>query len=154
PGVAESWDRSADGLTYLFHLRNNARWSDGSPVTAEDFVYSFRRALDPKTGSSNALLLYPIKNAQAIASGQEKDFSKLAAVAKDPHTLEITLKGPTPYFIELLAQHIAIPVPKKAIEQWGEQWVQPGHIVGNGAFTLSEWVPQSKIVVTRSATYW
>jgi oligopeptide transport system substrate-binding protein len=154
PGVAERWERSADGLGYVFHLRDTARWSDGSPVTAEDFVYSFRRALDPKTGSSNALLLYPIRQAEAIASGKEKDFSKLGVRAKDPHTLEIDLRGPTPYFLELMAHHIAIPVPRRAIEQWGEQWIQPGHLVGNGAFKLSEWVPQSKITVVKSATYW
>jgi oligopeptide transport system substrate-binding protein len=154
PGVAERWERSPDGLTYLFHLRANARWSDGSPLTAEDFVYSFRRALDPKTGSSTQILLYPIRQAEEIATGKEKDFSKLGAVAKDEHTLEIDLRGPTPYFIELMAHHIAVPVPKKTIETYGEQWLQPGKLVGNGAYKLTEWVPQSKIVVAKNDVYW
>lgn len=154
PGVAKDWERSADGLRYVFHLRPEARWSDGKPVTAEDFVYSFRRAVDPRTGSSYQFILYPILNAQQITEGEEKDVSKLGVAARGPATLEITLKAPTPYFIGLLAHQMAMPVPKAAIEAWGPQWIMPGHLVGNGAYLLSDWTPQSRVRVTRNPRYW
>jgi oligopeptide transport system substrate-binding protein len=154
PGVAESWARAPDGLSYIFHLRHDALWSDGSKVTAEDFVYSFRRAVDPRTGSSYQFILYPIKNAQEITEGKEKDLTKLGVIARDASTLEILLRGPTPYFLGLLVHQMAMPVPHQAIEAFGDQWLQPGKLVGNGAYRLVERIPQSKIRVTKNELYW
>ena len=95
PGVAEKWEISADGKTYTFHLRD-AKWSDGSPLTAHDFVYGWQRAVDPATGSHYSFLLYPVKNAQKIAEGHEKDGNQLGVKATDDHTLVAELEGPTP----------------------------------------------------------
>ena len=101
PGVAEKWEISADGKTYTFHLRD-AKWSDGSPLTAHDFVYGWQRAVDPATGSHYSFLLYPIKNAKKIAEGELKDATQLGVKATDDHTLVAELEGPTPYFLGLL----------------------------------------------------
>ena len=103
PGAAESWTISDDGKTYTFKLRADAVWSDGSPVTAEDFVYSFRRLEDPATGAEYASMLYPITNAEEVNTGKAKP-EDIGVKAVDEHTLEISLKAPTPYFLEMLTQ--------------------------------------------------
>jgi oligopeptide transport system substrate-binding protein len=107
PGQAESWDVSEDGLTYTFHLRDDAVWTDGQPVTAQNFVDAFQRLFDPKTAAEYAYLQYPIKNSSKIASGDITDFSQLGVKAIDDKTLEIPLEGPTPYFIEALTHYTA-----------------------------------------------
>ncbi len=154
PGVAESWDIAEDGLTYTFHLRANAKWSNGDPVTADDFVYSLRRGVDPKTGSIYQFILYPIVNAKEITDGTEKDVTKMGVAATDPRTLMIKLKEVTPFFLGLLTHHMGMPVNRKAIEANGNDWTKPGKFVGNGAFKLSEWVPQSKLTVVKNEAYW
>ena len=154
PGVAESWDISDDGKTYTFHLRQNAKWSNGDPVTAEDFVYSLRRAVDPATASDYAPILTVIQNADPIISGEEKDLTKLGVQAVDPHTLKITLNSSTPYFLGLLTHSISWPVHKATVEKFGDQWTRPGNSVTNGPYTIQEWVPQSRIVLAKNPNFW
>ena len=154
PGVAEKWEISADGKTYTFHLRHNAKWSDGSPLTAHDFVYGWQRAVDPATGSKYSFLLYPVKNAQKIAEGDEKDVNQLGVKAADDHTLVAELEGPTPYFLGLLTHATAYPAPKAAIEKHGKKWTRPENIVSNGPFKLDNWQPNAQLTVAKSDQYW
>lgn len=153
PGAAESWTISDDGLTYTFRLRDHT-WSDGTPVTAEDFVFSLRRILDPATGAEYASLLYPIKNAEQINTGEISDTSQLGVRAIDPRTLEITLVGPTPFFLELLTHYTAFPVPRHVIERHGSDWVKPGNFVGNGAYTVLEWTPNAQVVSVKNPAFY
>ena len=154
PGVAEKWEISADGKTYTFHLRHNAKWSDGSPLTAHDFVYGWQRAVDPATGSHYSFLLYPVKNAQKIAEGHEKDISQLGVKASDDHTLVAELEGPTPYFLGLVTHATAYPAPKAAIEKHGKKWTRPENLVSNGPFKLDNWQPNAQLTVAKSDQYW
>ncbi|MFT7754842.1 UNVERIFIED_CONTAM: ABC transporter substrate-binding protein, partial [Salmonella enterica subsp. enterica serovar Enteritidis] len=135
PGTAESWKVSDDGTVYTFKLRDNANWSDGTPVTAEDFVFSMRRVEDPKTAAGYANILYPIKNAEAVNKSKAK-VEELGVKAIDAKTLEITLERPTPFFIELLSHQTALPINKASFEKNGADFVKPGKLVGNGAFKL------------------
>jgi oligopeptide transport system substrate-binding protein len=152
PGVAEKWDISDDGKVYTFHLRANAKWSNGDPVTSEDFVYSLRRAVDPVTASDYAPILAPILNAEDIVASKSPT-DKLGVEAVDPQTLKITLKAPTPYFLGLLVHHISWPVHKATVEKFGDEWTRPGNSVTNGPYTITEWVPQSKIVMTKNTNF-
>ncbi len=160
PGVASSWDVSPDGLVYVFHLRADARWSNGDPVTAGDFVASFRRLLTPSLGAENAALFYGVDNAEAYNQGRLADFSQVGIAALDARTLRITLAHPQPYLLSLLAQTAAYPVHLPSIErqgpadQRGGAWTRPGRLVGNGPFVLTEWRPNRVIVVEKSPAYW
>ena len=153
PGVASSWDVSADGKTWTFHLRPEARWSNGVPISAGDFIYSWRREVDPNTAASYAQGLAPIENALQIASGQAPT-DQLGVEAVDAHTLRIHLVGPTPYLIDLLAQQYLYPVYEPAIRQYGDDWVRPEHMVCNGAFVLRERVIGSRITLEKNPNYW
>ncbi|HVI87993.1 MAG TPA: peptide ABC transporter substrate-binding protein [Dongiaceae bacterium] len=153
PGMAEKWDVSDDGLTYTFHLRD-AKWSNGDPVTAGDFVYSIQRLVDPATASDYAPIADVIKNAEDIREGKEKDLSKLGMTAVDDHTLKIELAKPTPYLLSMLRHSSFLPVNKKNIEKDGADWTKPGKLVGNGAFTLTAWTPQSSLTVTKNPNYY
>ncbi|HTH97909.1 MAG TPA: peptide ABC transporter substrate-binding protein [Stellaceae bacterium] len=150
PAAAQSWTISPDGLHYVFTLRPDLRWSNGARLTSEDFVYSFRRVVDPATGSDYAFLYFPIRNAQNIAEGRIHDLAALGVAAPTPNTLTIDLAAPTPYFLGLLAHAKFLPVYRPAVERWGMAWTQPGHLVSNGAFTLTEWTPQSRMVLSRN----
>jgi oligopeptide transport system substrate-binding protein len=160
PGVAASWNISPDGLTYTFHLRANARWSNGDPVTARDFVASYRRVLTPSLAAENAYLLYVVRGAEAFHHGQSADFASVGIAAPDARTLVVTLAHPAPYFLSLLNHPVWFPVPLPTIEQSGpiaqrgNPWAQPGRLVGNGPFTLVEWRAHQRLVVARSPTYW
>ncbi len=160
PGVAASWDVSPDGLVYVFHLRADARWSNGDLVTAGDFVASFRRLLTPSLGAENAALFYGVENAEAYNQGRLADFSQVGFTALDERTLRITLAHPQPYLPSLLAQTAALPVHLPSIEragpadQRGGSWTRPGRLVGNGPFVLAQWRPNQVIVVEKSPTYW
>jgi oligopeptide transport system substrate-binding protein len=157
PGVAESWTISPDGMVYTFKLRANAKWSNGDPVTADDFVWSWRRAIDPATGSKYSFLYYPILNAEAIANpgpGSEPDLTKLGVKAIDPHTFEVTLKAPVGYFLGLISHARFLPLNRANVEQFGKQFTRGGNLVSNGAFMLKEWTPQSRIVVVKNPNYW
>ena len=153
PGAAESWTVSDDGTVYTFKIRADAKWSDGSPVTAEDFIFSMRRVEDPKTAAGYANILYPIKNAEKINKG-EMAVDQLGMKAIDDKTLEITLERPTPFFIELLSHQTALPINKASFEKNGAEFVKPGKLVGNGAFKLAEHVPNDHLTVVKNENYW
>lgn len=153
PADAASWDISDDRTIYIFHLRRDARWSNGAPVTAGDYVFSFRRMVDPKTASPYADIHAPIVNANAIING-DKTPDTLGVKALDEHTLQITLGQPTPFFLQTLAHVSSDPVYPPAVKQWGDAFTQPGHSVSNGAFQLKQWRVNDKIVLVRNAQYW
>jgi oligopeptide transport system substrate-binding protein len=146
PGVAESHTVSADGKVYTFTLRANAKWSNGDAVKASDFVYSFRRIMNPETGAKYANILYPLKNGEKI---NKKDpavkLDDLGVKALDDRTLEITLERPTPYFLELLTHSTGLPVHPASVEKHGNNFVKPENWVSNGAYVLKEWTPNSSI---------
>jgi len=152
PGVAESWELSDDGRTYTFHLRDDARWSNGDPVTAGDFVYSFRRIMRPETGAKYANVLYPIANAQKIHGG-ELPASELGVAALDERSLEITLEAPTPFFLELLTHQTGLPIHPPSVEALGAGFVRPGNMVSNGAYVLAESVPNAHIKLTKNPAF-
>jgi len=154
PGVAQSWS-SSDNKTWVFTLRNNARWSNGDPVTAQDFVYSWQRLVDPKNSSAFAWFagLSGIEHAAAITKG-EMTPDKLGVVAQGKYQLKVTLDRPVPWFPALVANVALFPVPQKIIAQAGDSWTAPGKLVGNGAYQLSERVVNEKIVLTRNPHYW
>lgn len=138
PGVAESWTTSPDGLVWTFKLKHTV-WSDGTPLTANDFVYSFQRLLNPKTvGAAYASVQYEIKNAREVNGGR-MPLEALGVKAVDDYTLEITLEHPAPYLPGLLKHYTAFPVPRQAIEKYGENWTRPENIVVNGPYKLVEW---------------
>jgi ABC-type oligopeptide transport system substrate-binding subunit len=153
PGVAESWSVSEDGLSYRFKLRANAKWSNGDPMTAGDFVFSFRRMEDPRTDALETEVLYPIKNAEEVNTGK-LDVTALGVAAPDPRTVEITLKAPTPYFLQLLTHHSAFPVNERNVARFGEEWVKPGKMVSNGAYVLDDVKPNSHIKIVKNTNYW
>jgi oligopeptide transport system substrate-binding protein len=146
PGMAERWDMSADGLTYTFTLREGLTWSDGAPLVAEDFVYSFRRILDPATASPYASLWYPIRNAREVNTGALAP-RELGVGAPDSRTVRIDLAWAAPYLPQLLI-HRGLPVPRHAVERGDGAWLEPGTAVSNGAFLLSEWVSQTHLKLT------
>jgi oligopeptide transport system substrate-binding protein len=154
PGQAESWEMSEDGTVYTFKIRQDAVWSDGQPVTAQNFVDAFQRLFDPATAAEYAYLQNPIKNSAAIQAGEITDFSQLGVKAIDEKTLEITLEAPTPFFIDALSHYTAFPIRKDIIEAHGDQWTQPENIVGNGPYRLVEWVPGSYLRGEKSESYY
>ncbi len=152
PGVAESWTLSDDGTVYTFNFRDDAKWSNGEPVKAEDFVYSLRRIMTPETGAKYANILYPILNAEAINKGEMQP-DALGVKAVDDKTLEITLASPTPYFLELLTHQTALPVYPPAVEEFGAAFVSPENIVSNGPYKLVSFTPNDKLVAEKSETF-
>lgn len=153
PAAADRFTVSPDGLVYTFHLRPGATWSDGSPVTAADFLTSYRRALTPATAAPKAHLFYAVKNARAFLTGAVSDFSLVGFAAPDAHTFVITLAQPTPRFPHYVASGPWLPTNPRAVTQHGRTWTQPGHFIGNGPFTLSEWRQQQRIVVKKNPRY-
>ncbi len=153
PGVAKSWEISADGRVYTFHLRDPLRWSNGDALTAEDFVYSLRRSADPATGSSYSSILAPIENAEAVVAGKLPP-SSLGVQALDAYTLVIRLRAPTPYFLGLLNHSTTYPVHRASLEKYGARAFRPENLVGNGAYKVTEWQVQSHVLVTRNRQYW
>ncbi|SKC21668.1 oligopeptide transport system substrate-binding protein [Kosakonia radicincitans] len=153
-GVAEKWENK-DFKVWTFHLRKNAKWSDGTPVTAQDFVYSWQRLADPKTASPYASYLQygHIANIDDIIAGK-KPVTDLGVKAIDDNTFEVTLSEPVPYFYKLLVHPSVSAVPKAAIEKYGEKWTQPANIVTNGAYKLKDWVVNERIVLERNTNYW
>jgi oligopeptide transport system substrate-binding protein len=153
PGNAERWDLSEDGTVYTFHLRRNARWSNGDPVTAADWVFSLRRAVTPATGSKYSMILAPIRNAEEIIAGRLEP-SELGVDAVDRHTLRITLKAPTAFFLGLLAHNTAYPVHEPSVRRHGDAYGRVGNLVSNGPYQLSELVMQSHIRLVRNPMFW
>ncbi|MBJ9235828.1 oligopeptide ABC transporter substrate-binding protein OppA [Citrobacter koseri] len=154
PGVAEKWENK-DFKVWTFHLRKNAKWSDGTPVTAHDFVYSWQRLANPNTASPYASYLQygHIANIDDIIAGK-KPATDLGVKAIDDNTFEVTLSEPVPYFYKLLVHPSVSPVPKAAVEKFGEKWTQPANIVTNGAYKLKNWVVNERIVLERNTQYW
>ena len=152
PGVATHWEISEDGLRYTFHLRKSL-WSNGDPVTAEDFVVGMRRTVDPATGSDYATTLASIRNAPEITAGKLPS-TTLGVKALDDYTLEIELAGPTPYFLGLLTHSTTYPIHRASYEQFGDKFTRPSNLVGNGAYKLTEWVVNSHIKLERNHLYW
>jgi len=152
PGVATRWETSPDGLTWTFHLRD-ARWSDGVPVTADDFVYSLRRMLDPATAGEYAALLYLLKNGEAVNRGT-LPLTALGVRALDPHTLQITLEHPAPYLPELTKHETMYPVPEHVIARWGAAWTDPAHYVTDGPYKLVDWRFGQRVRLARNPYFW
>lgn len=149
PGAADAWTVSDDGLTYSFTLRSDGRWSNGEPVTAQDFVYSLRRILDPATGAKYAEVLFPILGAAAVNRG-EKPADALGVSAPGPLRLVIVLEQPTPYVLELLTHQTAAPVHRATVERYGESFTRPGNLVTNGPYRLRDRVPGDRITLERN----
>lgn len=160
PGVADSWEKSPDGLVYTFHLRDNARWSNGESVTAHDFYYAWRRILSPNFAADYAYFLHCIKNAKAFNEGKIHDFAEVGVRAIDAYTLEATLENPTPYFLGMQIHMAYMPVHQTTIEHFGAmdergtRWTRAGNFVGNGPYLLTEWTPNAVIRVRRNPHYW
>ncbi|CDT06330.1 MULTISPECIES: ABC transporter substrate-binding protein [Vibrio] len=154
PGVAESWE-TTDNKTFTFHLRKDAKWSNGDPVTAEDFVYSWQRAVDPATASPYAWYMEYTKmaNAKDIVAGK-KDKSELGVKAVDANTLVVELETAVPYFVMMMGHTTMKPVHKATVEEFGDQWTKPDHFVGNGAFSVDKWVVNERLVLKRNDQYW
>ncbi len=160
PAAAESWEVSEDGRVYTFHLREDARWSNGDPVTAHDFVYAWERILSPALASEYAYMLHVLENARAFNEGEIDDFGEVGAEAIDDYTLQATLTHPTPYFLSMQVHYTWFPVHQETIEahgamdERGTQWTRPGNHVSNGPFHLTEWRPNRLITVEKSDYYW
>lgn len=160
PGIAERWEISDDGLIYTFHIREDARWSDGAPLTAEDYHWSWKRSLDPKMGNEYAYMLFAIKNAEPYGTGKIRDFSQVGVRVIDTHTLEVELENPTPYFLQLLDHHSLYAVPKQSILAHGEMidrysdWTRPGNMVSSGPFRLAEWKIYHYVKLEKNPHYW
>ncbi|MDI1483602.1 peptide ABC transporter substrate-binding protein [Polyangium sp. y55x31] len=157
-GVALRWEQSSDNRVFRFHLRPEARWSDGARVTAHDFVYAWKRVLDPAFASPAAEHLFILRNGEAFHRG-DTDAAALGVRALDDLTLEVELERPTPYFIQLTAMPVTFPVRRDVVESFErqgrpEQWARPGNIVVNGPYTLDTWRFRYEITMKRNPYYW
>lgn len=152
PGMAVSWETSPNGLTWTFHLRD-AKWSDGVPVTAGDFVFGMRRLQEPRTASPYSYLHYLIAGAQAVNEGKAAP-ETMGVRAIDPRTLEIRLTHPAPYLPLLLIHSSGMPIPEHAVRRWGDAWIEPGHYVSNGAYALSSWALGDRITLVRNPYFY
>ncbi|MEI9985464.1 MAG: peptide ABC transporter substrate-binding protein [Aliidongia sp.] len=153
PGVAESWDIAPDGKSWTFHLRHDTKWSNGDPVTADDFIYSFRRLVDPKTAAADPSDLAQLTNYAEIQSGKETDLTKLGVDAPDKYTLHLTLTEPRLALKFLLSDPMVFPLHRASIEKWGNEWTRPGHIVSNGPYMMKDWVPQDQITMVKNPNF-
>jgi oligopeptide transport system substrate-binding protein len=160
PGVAERWEFSEDRRQITFHINPEARWSNGDPVTADDYVWSWMRALHPEMGNLYAYMLFPVVNAEAFFSREIEDFAEVGVKAPDPQTLVVTLTEPTPYFLQLMDHYSTFAVHRPTVEKFGKftdrftQWTRVENIVGNGPFVLDEWLLNRRITMRKSDTYW
>jgi oligopeptide transport system substrate-binding protein len=151
PGLATHWETSADNLTWTFHLRD-ADWSDGLPVTADDFVAGFQRLFDPKVAAPQASQFYAIKNSLPITAGK-MPLSALGVRAIDARTLEIKLEQPWPVMLEFLNGPATVPAPRQAVSKWGDAWVQPGRYVSNGPYLLKTWALGDRVTIEKNPRY-
>ena len=153
PATAESWEISADGLTYTFLIRPEARWSNGDPVTAADFVFGLQRLVDPATAAFYAAELGNVVSAADIVAGKLEP-GELGVSATDERTLVISLVRPTPYLLSLLTHPSTVPVHRVSVEQHGDAFARAGNLVSNGAYVLADWEPGSIIELHRNSHYW
>lgn len=154
PGAARAWKISPDGRRYTFHLRTDARWTNGERVVARDFEWSWLRVLHPDTPARLAELLYPIANARAYKKREIEDASRVGVHAPDDSTLCVDLEAPTPYFLQLLTSTPFLPVHRAAVERSGDRWTRPENLVSNGPFRLVLHRPNDRIVLERAPRYW
>jgi oligopeptide transport system substrate-binding protein len=152
--IAERWEISPNGKTYVFHLRPEAEWSNGDPITADDFVYSWRRALDPKTKSPFAFFLDRVSGAHDFRTGKTSDPAHVGVRALDSRTLEVKLENPTPYFLIMLRTPVTFAVHRASVEKHGDQWTTPENFVGSGAYRLTEWTPNVRMSFAKNTHYW
>jgi oligopeptide transport system substrate-binding protein len=153
PGAAESWTVSEDGLTYTFKLRANGVWSDGTPVTADDFVFAWQRVVNPETAAEYAYMLAPIVNAETITAGTKKP-EELGVKAVDATTLQVTLNAVTPYFLEMLTHQATYPISRANFEKFGADFTKAGNLVSNGPYTLTSFTPNDHIALAKSPTFY
>ena len=155
PGAAESYDVNKDNTVFTFHLRKDAVWSNGDPVKASDFVFSWQRAVDPKTASNYSYFpgLVGVKNADDIVAGKMPP-DQLGVKAVDDYTLEVSLNKSVPYFVRSTAHATLFPIPQKVVEKFGNDWTKPENIVGNGAYVLAENKPGERVTIKRNPKYW
>ena len=151
--MAEKMEANADASEFTFTVRDGMKWSDGSPLTAKDFEYSWKCVLTPETKSDYTSALLPLKNANEIIS-ESGSINHLGVSAVDDKTLKATLIGPTPYFPLLAATWTYFPVPKKTVEQFNERWVEGGNMVSNGRYVLTEWKHDQSMALDQNANYW
>lgn len=154
PGQAARWELSDDRLTYTFHLRPGLTWADGTPLTAQDFLWSWRRVLSPATGSRYASFLYAVKNAEAFNKRELADSTQVGLAAPDDSTFVVTLAQPTPYFLELTTFYTTLPTPRHVIEKLGDGWEHALRLVGNGPFKIVEWKSKDRYVLVPNERYW
>jgi len=154
PGQAYRWEITPDGRTYTFHLRPGLTWSDGRPVTSQDFLWSWMRVLKPETAARYATFLYPVDNAEAFNKGEIKDSTRVGLAAPDDSTFVVRLGQPTSYFLMLTQFYTCLPVPRHVIEKHGARWTRIENFVGNGAFRLAYWRQNDRFELTKSPTYW
>lgn len=154
PGVAESYEISPDGKTYTFHLRKNARWSNGDPITAKDFYDSWERILNPATPAEYSYQLYYVRNAEKYKDGKVTDFNEVGVKMLDPYTLQVELENQTPFFLELCAFITTFPVHLPTVRKYGDDWLKPENIVNNGAFLMKEWKLNNRIRLQKNPNYW
>jgi oligopeptide transport system substrate-binding protein len=154
PALAERWDISADERTYTFHLRTNAVWSTGEPITAPDVIWSWFRALDPMTAGDYADQLFRVRNAKAWHEGKIKDQSQVGLIAMDAHTLQVELDSPAAFFLDLCSLPFLAVVPRQAIEKYGDRWLHAEPLPTSGAFTLGAWRLNDKVRLLRNPRYW
>ncbi len=152
-GAAESWSVSPDGLVWTFKLRPGSLWSDGTPLTASDFVFGFQRLLDPKTAAQYASIQYVVKNAAAVNAGK-LPVSEVGVRAVGDATLEIHLESPTPFLPGLLTHYTAFPIPEHVFKKFGGDWVKPGNMVSNGAYKLAEWKAHQFVKVVKNPLFY
>lgn len=159
PGVAMSWD-TPDFITWTFHLNPKAAWSDGMPLTADDFIYAYHRMLSPELAADYSEMLHLIHNASKFSHEELGSFDEVGVEAVDSHTLKIVLEGPAPYFPSMLKHYAWFPVPKHTVEKFGTMterdtaWARPGNLVCNGAFTLKEWRINHYLSIEANPNYW
>ncbi|HVS52347.1 MAG TPA: peptide ABC transporter substrate-binding protein [Opitutaceae bacterium] len=160
PAVAERWEVSADNLTWTFHLRANAKWSNGDPVTAHDFVFAYERMLSPNLAAEYASMLFVLKNGKAFYDRKVTDFAQVGVRAVDDHTLALTLEQPVPYLPAMTCHPSWYPLHRASMEKFGRidqrgnAWTRPGNLVGNGYFTLTEWKPRQYVHGVKNENYW
>jgi oligopeptide transport system substrate-binding protein len=160
PALADKWTVSADGITYTFHLRADAKWSNGEAITAHDCIAAWKRAMTPSLAADYAGLFHVIRGAEAFVRGTVTDFAQVGLAAPDPHTLVVTLARPAPYFLQLLSLPVFRPVLVSNIARQGDayrrggRWTRPENIVTSGPFTLKEWSPSRRLIVEKWSGYW
>jgi oligopeptide transport system substrate-binding protein len=154
PGLAERWELSADGRTYTFHLRTNAAFSTGEPIRADDFVWSWQRAVNPLTGADYSGFFFYVKGGRELATAISTNLAELGIRALDPLTVQVELVNPTPFFLDLCAMRIMAVVPRWTIERFGDQWIRAQPLPCSGPYALISWRPNDRIQVRRNPHYW